>query len=463
MLEQFFSPKTVAIIGASREEKSAGQGILKSLLHGGVFANETNVPFKGKVFPVNPNADEILGQKCYHSITDIKEEIDLAVIVVPAKIVPSVMKSCAEKKVKGAIIISAGFSEIGQQGKEIENEVLEIAKKAKIRLIGPNCLGLMRPPVINASFGPCMPLSEDVAFFSQSGALIDSVIDWSLDENYGFSAVVSMGNKIDVDIPELLLWAEKDPKTKAIALYIEGLKDGKRFMEVAKRVSRKKPIVALKAGRSAAGMKAVSSHTGSMAGEYNVYKAAFRQAGVHLAESVDELFEMAEALAKQPPCDNRIAIITNGGGAGVLCADHCEELGITLAELSETTLKRLDNSGKMHPAYSRKNPLDLVGDALHDRYVESINAILEQKDVAGLIVIQTLQTMTETMLDAEAVIKARKKFPGKPIITSYMGGRFTRKAVDLLEANNVPDFNVPYKAAKAMKALIDQKIYLNRK
>jgi acetyl coenzyme A synthetase (ADP forming)-like protein len=462
MLEQFFSPRTIAVIGASREEKSAGQGILKSLLSGGVFQNETNVPFKGKVFPVNPNADEILGLRCYHSLKEIKDQIDLAVIVVPAKIVPIVMKECADKKVKGAIVISAGFSEIGTVGKELENQVLEIARKAKIRIIGPNCLGVIRPPIVNASFGPCMPLSEDVAFFSQSGALIDSVIDWSLEENYGFSAVVSLGNKIDVDIPELLEWAAEDEKTKSIALYIEGLKDGRKFMEVARKVSRKKPIVALKAGRSASGMKAVSSHTGSIAGEYSVYKAAFKQAGVHLAESVDELFEMAEALAKQPPCKNNIAIVTNGGGAGVLCADHCEELGIKLADLSEKTLKRLDESGKMHPAYSRKNPLDLVGDALHDRYVEAIDAMLSQEDVAGLIVIQTLQTMTETMLDAEAVINAKKKFPNKPIITSYMGGKFSRKAVDLLEANNVPDFNVPYKAAKAMRALIDQKLFLER-
>jgi len=301
-----------------------------------------------------------------------------------------------------------------------------------------------------------MPKQGKVAFFSQSGALIDSVIDWSLEQNYGFSTVVSLGNKADITVSDLLLWVEQDSQTKAIALYLEGLKDGKKFMKIAKKVSKTKPIVALKAGRSETGMKAVSSHTGSLAGSYAIYKAAFKQSGVHIADNVDELFEMSDALANQPPCKNNIGIITNGGGAGVLCADYCDEEGLNLAKFSEETLKKLDKSGKMHPAYSRRNPLDLVGDALHDRYDVAIDTILQQKDVHGLIVIQTLQTMTQPILDAKAVLKARRKYPNKPIITSYMGGKFTRKSVELLEANHVPDFNVPYKAANAMKALVDR-------
>lgn len=463
MLEQFFNPKSVAVIGASRKKKSAGQGVLKSLLEGGVFRSKTNRPFKGKIYAINPNADSVLGLKCYDSVLNIKSKIDLAVIAVPAKIVPKVMEECAEKKVKGAIIISAGFGEIGEKGKELENRVMNIAKNSSIRLVGPNCLGIMRPSAnLNASFGPCMPNKGNVAFFSQSGALIDSVIDWSLEMNYGFSSVVSLGNKIDLTVSDFLLWAKKDRQTKAIALYLEGVKDGRRFMKVAKDVSKSKPIVALKAGRTEKGMKAVSSHTGSMAGSYDIYKAAFKQSGVHIANNVDELFEMAEALANQPPCKNNIAIITNGGGAGVLCADHCEELGINLAKLSHNTLSKLDNSGRMHFAYSRRNPLDLVGDALHDRYEVALNAVLKQKDVYGLIVIQTLQTMTEPILDAKAVIKASKKFPKKPIVTSYMGGKFSKKAVELLEFNKVPDFNIPYKSAKAMKALIDRYEWLKK-
>jgi acetate---CoA ligase (ADP-forming) len=463
MLEQFFNPNSVAVIGASRNPSSAGQGVVKSLLKGGVFKSKTNKPFKGKIYPINPKADSILGIKCYKNLLDIKGKIDLAVIVVPAKIVPFVLRDCAKKGVKGVIIISAGFGEIGEAGKELEIEVLRIAKKANIRIIGPNCLGLMRPSnSLNASFGPCMPHSGKVAFFSQSGALIDSVIDWSLEVNYGFSTVVSIGNKADIGLGDLLKWAKEDKKTKSIAIYLEGLTDGKRFMRIAKEVSKYKPIVALKAGRSKTGMKAVSSHTGSLAGSYEIYKAAFKQSGVHIADNVDELFEKAEALASQPPCKNNIAIITNGGGAGVLCADHCEKLGINLAELSFETLDKLDNSGRMHYAYSRRNPLDLVGDALHDRYDIAIDTLLQQKNIHGLIVIQTLQTMTQPILDAKAVLKARKKYPNKPIVTSYMGGKFSRDAVELLENNHVPDFNVPYKAATAMYALIQRYRWLNR-
>lgn len=462
MLDQFFNPGSIAVIGASRKNNSAGQGILKSLLKGGVFEYKTNKPFKGKLYAVNPNADSVLGVECYPSVLDIKEKVDLAVIAVPSKIVPSVIDECARKKVKGAIIISAGFGETGEKGKELEKIIMATARKAGLRIVGPNCLGLMKPSSnLNVSFGPCLPKEGNVAFFSQSGALIDSVIDWSLEMNYGFSAIVSLGNKIDLTISDFLLWAEKDKETKSIALYLEGLTEGKDFMKIAKKVSKSKPIVALKAGRSQTGMRAVSSHTGSLAGSYEIYKAAFRQSGVQVADNVEELFEMAEALAHQPACRNSIAIITNGGGAGVLCADHCEILGLNLAELSPKTISKLDASGKMHPAYSRRNPLDLVGDALHDRYEVALDAVLSQKDVFGVIVIQTLQTMTESVLDARAVLKARNDYPDKPIVTSYMGGKFSKKAVELLECNKVPDFNIPHKAAKAMKALVDRKEWLD--
>jgi acetate---CoA ligase (ADP-forming) len=458
MLEMFFEPKSVAVIGASRKPDSAGYGILKSLLQGGVFESPTNKPFKGKVYAINPNAEEVLGQKPFKSILEVPGTVDLAVIAVNSKIVPVVMKECGQKKVKGVIIISAGFGEIGEEGKKAEQEILDIAKQTGIRIVGPNCLGIMRPSSsLNASFGPCMPQEGNIAFFSQSGALIDSVIDWSLEQNYGFSAVASLGNSIDIRNTDFLMWAQNDKNTKAIALYMEGLKDGQRFMKVAKEVSKKKPIVVLKSGRTETGMKAVGSHTGSLAGSYDIYKAAFKQCGVHVAEDMEELFEMAHALADQPPCkENGIAIITNGGGAGVLCADHCEGIGVKLTELSKETVDKLDKSGKMHPAYSRRNPLDLVGDALHDRYAIAIDTVLQQKDVFGLIVIQTLQTMTEPILDAQAVIDARKKYPNKPIITSYMGGKFSRKSVELLETNHVPQFNNPYKSAIAMKALIER-------
>lgn len=456
-LNDFFNPKSIAVIGASRRPKSAGQGILKSLIKGGVFNSQTNKPFKGKIYPINPNAKKILGLKSYKSVLDVSNNIDLAIIAVNPKIVLQIMKDIAKKKIKSIIIITAGFSELGEEGKKLEDQIIVIAKKNKIRVLGPNCLGLIRPGIINASFSPCMPEQGVIAFFSQSGALIDSVIDWSLERKYGFSAIVSLGNQSDLEITDFLEWAAQDKKTKAIALYIEGLKNGKKFMQIAKKVSLIKPIIALKAGRTEQGIKAVSSHTGSLAGNFETYKAAFKQSGIILAENVEDLFEIAMTLAKQPPCfDNNIAIITNGGGAGVLCADHCELQNIKLAKLTNETIKKLDSSNKMHPAYSRNNPLDLVGDALHDRYEIAINTLLKQKDIHGLIVIQTLQTMTESILDAEAVISARKKYPKKPIIATYMGGKFAKKSLKLLEANNVTHFNNPYKSAVHMKAIVER-------
>lgn len=464
MLEQFFQPKSIAVVGASRNPVSAGHGVLKSLLTGGVLPSPTNKAFKGKVFPVNPNASSILGKKSYKKVTDIPGKIDLAVIAVRASLVKEVIYDCAKKGVKGVIIIAAGFGESNEQGKTLESEVKELARKSKIRLIGPNCLGIFRPSMnLNASFGPCMPLQGNIAFFSQSGALIDSVIDWSLEKKFGFSAIVSLGNSSDLEMTDFLSWASNDAATKAVAIYLEGIHDGRKLMEIVKTVSRKKPVVFLKAGRHASGMHAVQSHTGNLAGNYEVFKAAMLQSGAFIANDVDELFELAHVLALQPSCENKgIAIITNGGGAGVLCADHCEDLGINLAKLSKKTIGKLDSSGVMHPAYSRNNPLDLVGDALADRYKVAINTVLAQPDVSGLIVIQTLQTMTESLLDAKVILSARKKFPKKPIIACYMGGKFSRKGVAFLEAHHIPDFNIPLKSARAMKALIERNAWLKR-
>jgi acetyltransferase len=372
------------------------------------------------------------------------------------------MEECAQKKIKGAVIISAGFSELGAEGVNLQKEIIEIARNANIKVIGPNCLGIMRPASnLNATFGPCMSPDGTVAFFSQSGALVDSVIDWALEENYGFSTIVSFGNQADLDVADFIEWAGEDKKTRAIAIYLEGIKDGKKFMRICKEVSKKKPIIALKAGRTDAGSKAISSHTGSLAGSYEIYKAAFRQSGVIVAEEVEELFDLALALSSQSAANgNGIAIITNGGGAGVLCADSCELMGVKLTPLSADTIKKLDDSGKMHPAYSRRNPLDLVGDALLERYEVALNALMEQPDIYGIIVIQTLQTMTSPILDAKAVISARQKFPKKPIICNYMGGKFSKEGIVYLQSNDIPHFNVPFKSARAMNALIQRGEYL---
>ncbi|MCK4428944.1 MAG: CoA-binding protein, partial [Candidatus Aenigmarchaeota archaeon] len=339
-------------IGASRDSGSVGYGILRNLIHGCVFSSEYCRGFKGRVFAVNPNAEEILGIRCYSNIKVIKEKIDLAIVAVPAKFVLSVIRDCVKKKVKGIILISAGFAEFGKKGRKMQEDIVGILKKARIPLIGPNCLGIIRPCAdLNASFAPSMPPKGKIAFVSQSGAIADSIIDWAITERYGFSALISYGNKAMLDCYDFLEWLGNDKETKAIALYIEGLNDGRKFMEIAKKVSRKKPIVVLKAGRTDAGKKAIASHTGSLAGSYRIYESAFKQSGLVIADTIEGLFDIAKGLANQPNCKkNAVAIVTNGGGCGVLCADFCEKLGVNVVELKKSTVEKLDKSGKMHPA-----------------------------------------------------------------------------------------------------------------
>lgn len=457
-LDSLFNPESIAVIGASRDEKSVGFGILANLVKGGVFPTRHNEPFKGEIFPVNPNADEILGLKCYKSILEIKEKVELAVIAVKAGIVPDVMKQCAAKKLKAVIIISSGFAELNAEGKNLQDAVVAIAKKAGISVLGPNCLGLVNTHMsLNASFAPAMPPKGDIGFISQSGALADSIIDWALWKNYGFSKLVSYGNAADIGITDLIEYFDSDKETKAIAVYAESIPKGREFMKIASKA--KKPIVILKAGQHETGMKAAKSHTGNLAGSYEVYKAAFRQSRIHEVQNVDELFEAAQIMAYQPKLKgNSIAIVTNGGGCGVITADNCFQEGLNLAVLDEKTLKALDASGKMHPAYSRSNPLDIVGDALPDRYEAAINAVLQQENVYGLIVIETLQTMTDPLENAKVVLKAKEKFKDKPIIAVFMGGKFTRMGKLFLEAHKIPVYAYPMKAVLAMKALLHKKL-----
>lgn len=462
-IDCFFQPQTVAVIGASTHPEKVGYGIVKNLISGGIFSLPHLEGFSGKVYPVNPNAEEILGLKCYTNINDIPAEVDLAIICVPAEIVPKIMKDCAKKGIKGATVISAGFGEFKEKGKKLQRKFLETAKYNNIRVIGPNCLGtLYTPRNLNASFGPFAPKKGDVAFISQSGALADSVIDWSVKQDYGFSAVVSYGNKADLDAPDFIGWAAKDPHTKAIALYIEGFNDGRYFLDLARKVTPLKPIVSLKAGRSSVGTKAVSSHTGSLAGSYRVYKGAYKQAGVIMAGSLREMFDITNALVSQKPAEgNRVAIVTNGGGNGVLCADYCEDFGIKLPPLSEEIIKELDNSGDMHPAWNRDNPLDIVGDAGPARYKIALEKVMESDQYDGVIVIQALQTTTESKENARVVVEIQKKY-NKPVIAAFMGGTYTEPGVKYLKKNNIPNYNDVDRAAKAMSALGKYGSYLRR-
>ncbi len=452
-MKAIFEPKSVAVIGASADSHKVGYGVLKNLKDGGFFMTHFNQPFRGEIFPVNLEEKEILGLKCYKSITQIKSAVDLAVISVPAKIVLPVVKDCAKKRVKGIIIISAGFAELGQEGKKLQDSIVDVVRKAKIPLIGPNCLGVINTHAsLNATFAPVMPPKGDIAFVSQSGALADSVLDWAIENRYGFSKVISYGNSADVDVNDIIEFLSDDKETKAIAVYIEGVSDGRRFMQVAKKC--KKPIIVIKAGRSEVGMKAIGSHTGSLAGSFEVYRAAFRQSKIFYAETLQELFDSAWMLSTQPKLKkNSIAIVTNGGGCGVLAADYCEISGLNLAEVSDPVFKKIDS--KMHPAYSRRNPLDLVGDALPARYEAAINALLSDNSVQGMVVIETLQTMTKPVENAKVIVAARKRFPNKPIVCAFMGGKFTREGKMYLEAHGIPVFSDLERAIRNLKVLSD--------
>jgi len=445
-LDKIFNPKSIAIIGASHEPNTVGLGLAKNCLEGKKLR---------KIYFVNPFSKKILGQKTYVSIAEIKGNIDLAIIAVPAKIVPQICRECVIKKVGGIIIISAGFAEVGKQGEELQKQIDSVIKNTNIPLIGPNCLGIIKPDMkLNATFAPITPKAGDIAFISQSGALIDSVISQTENENYGFSAVISYGNEAGLTLPDFLEWAVKDTKTKVIVLYIEGLKEGRKFFETAKRISQIKPIIVLKGGKTRQTQQTVSSHTGALAGDNEIYAAMFKQAGIIEVESLQDIFDAAKLLSWQPKCTNGIAIVTNGGGAGVLMADYCSKYGINLPDLSAETEKILNDSKIMHPAWSRINPIDIVGDALSNRYQLTINTILKQKDVYGLVVIQTFQIMTESFKNAQIIVRAKKMWPKKPILTVFMGGKSDKKAIELLEKNKIPNYSDPVRAAKSLKALI---------
>jgi len=418
-MNYIFNPKKVALIGASEKENSVGLGLAKNMLNNDVFF-------------VNPNRESVLGINCYDKITDIKEDIDLAVIAVPSRIVKSVVSDCVLKKVKGVVIISGGFKEIGNEKEE--EEIRDILRENKIKLIGPNCLGIISEN-INASFSYTTPQRGSIAFLSQSGAIINSVID-----KVGFSKIVSYGNEADLGLVDFLEYLDKDKQTKVIAIYLEGIKDGRKFMEVARRI--KKPIVLIKAGRSELGSIAVGTHTGALSGNYNVFVSAMKQVGVITVESIEELIDFSKALASLPKCKNGVGIITNGGGLGVLATDYCFEYKIDLPELSKETLMKLK---ELDGVKNKINPLDIIGDALPERYRIAMDALLSQKDIGGLIVISAPQTMTDHEENAKIVIEMRKKYPLKPIVCCFHGGNL----------KDVPNYSDVLRAVKSIKKLYE--------
>ncbi len=453
-LTEFFNPNTVAVIGASTNPKKLGYAVLENLVAGG-YAQV------GKVYPVNPTAKEILGLQAYPTVQEIPGSIDLAVIVIPYKSVPEALRTCGEKGIPAVIVISAGFREAGREGFERELELIEIVNKYGIRLIGPNCLGVIDTfTPLNASFSAGTPPSGPLAFMSQSGALGTAVLDISLAGRLGLSKFVSLGNKADVDEIDLLKAWGDDPHTNVIMIYSEGMSNGQEFIKTARQVTAKKPVVAIKSGVTQSGARAVSSHTGSLAGSEQAYHAAFLQAGVLRAESMQSLFDFALALGYQPLLQgDRIAIITNAGGPGILATDALERSGLSLARFEHETITTL--AQYLPDAASAANPVDVLGDALADRYSHALQTVVADPNVDGLLVVLTPQAMTEIEATAEAIGKLSKT-TDKPIITSFMGEAQVEPGVTRLETYRVPNYPFPERAALAFKAMSDYRQVLLR-
>jgi len=445
MLDSFFQPASAAVIGASRTPGKVGHDIVRNLIEEG---------FEGDVFPVNPKADEVLGLKCYASVTDIEAEVELAIIVIPARFVLDVLDECAEKGIGAVIIISAGFKESGQEGAELERKLAEKCAEHGIRCIGPNCLGVMSPhDKMNASFGPAMPKPGNIAFFSQSGALGTAVLDVAAGEGIGMSRFISYGNKADVDETDLIEALGEDEQTDVILGYIESIDDGPKFMDVTRRVTRKKPVIVLKSGRTSAGAEAASSHTGSLTGADSAYEAAFIQSGVIRAETVGEFFDYARAFADQkPPAGNRVAVVTNAGGPGIIATDAIGFSGLEMADLSDETTRVL--SENLPPQAALRNPVDVLGDAKADRYRLALGAIAKDANVDALLAVLTPQTSTEPVETARAVAEAAATTE-KPVLASFMGGCSVREGWRVLEEAGVPDFDYPDSAVGALEAMCE--------
>jgi len=439
-LEKIFSPKSIAIIGASEEKGSVGYTLMKNLTEG---------EYEGKVYPINIHKTEIFGFKAYQKIAQLPEAVDLAVIATPAKTVPEIVEQCGKTGIVGVIIISAGFKETGSEGKELETKILEIKKQYNMRIVGPNCLGVIRPSInLNATFTNKLPKQGNIAFISQSGALGSAILDWAIHEKIGFSNFVSVGNMIDVDFGDLIDYFGTDPKTRSILMYIEGVTNARKFMSAARHFARTKPIIVIKAGKFSETTKAVAVHTGAQSGEDMAYDAAFKRVGIVRVEEIGDLFNCAEVLGIQPlPRGPKLAIITNAGGAGIMAADALISRGGKLSKLDQKTVEKLDKV--LPPHWSKANPIDILGDAKSHSYEIAITAILADKNVDGLLIIYAPQGLSDSVDVAKSVRKlCEKNEYSKPILTSFMGYEEVEKANRVLNEKSIPTYSTPEQAIK---------------
>lgn len=452
-MRELFEPRSIAIVGAAREPNKVGHVILKNLIDSG---------FEGPLYPVNPKAERILEKPCFPTLSDIGQPIDLAVIVTPARFVADVLDEAGRIGIKAAIIISAGFREVGREGIEMERRLAAIAKQHDIRVIGPNCLGVINTHHrMNATFTSNFPRTGPIAISSQSGAICSVLLDWAAGTNIGFSKFVSVGNKMDVEESYMLEYLRHDDQTKVIGMYIEGVNKGKQFMDQAAETTKVKPIIALKAGRTSTGAKAASSHTGALSGSDMIYDTVLRQSGVIRVRTIEEMFDLLSIFANMPmPKDNRVAIVTNAGGLGVMAADALADHNLTLASFSAETVEKL--KAHLPTAAAFYNPVDVVGDADAERYEFAIRAIVEDENVSSVI---ALMAPTD-LVDVASVARTISSFAGKadkPIVTSFVGGEDLEEAISILRASGIPNFDTPDQAAFSIGAMLRYQAHNQRR
>ncbi|MBN2027795.1 MAG: acetate--CoA ligase family protein [Actinobacteria bacterium] len=452
MLEELFRPSALAVIGASEKQGKVGRVVLENILASG---------YKGTVFPVNPSYAEVFSLPCFPSVSELPEAPELAIVIIPAAAVQGVVEECGARGVKAAVIISAGFKESGREGYRREMELRQVAEGLGIEVLGPNCLGIADTSTpLNATFATKAPLPGKVAFMSQSGALCTAVLGWSEENHLGFSRFISLGNKMDLNESDLLVALEQDANTSVIAAYLEGVADGERFLDVTARVSRAKPVIIFKAGVTQAGAKAVSSHTGSLAGSENAYIAAFHKCGALRADTVEGLFMLAQGFSSQPPPSGpRVCVVTNAGGPGIITSDALERAGLSLASLSEETAKKLREG--LPEAASVYNPVDVLGDASAERYRLAIEHALADRGVDSMIVILTPQAMTKASDTARAVAECAGG-ASKTVFAVFMGGQEVKEAEDILREAGIPNFSFPEEAVSTLRVMKSYTDFLSR-
>lgn len=446
-LDALFQPESVAVIGASTHAGKIGRAIMRNFIEDG---------FHGRAYAVNPNAEEVMGRKSYDSVLDIDDDIDLAVVSIPPKFSNGAIQDCVEKDVDCVIVITSGYKEIGEDGKKRSEELAEILDGSDTRILGPNCIGIFDTHSgVDTLFVPTYKLERpeqgNIAIVTQSGALGATVLDMLAEMEVGISRFVSYGNQEDITEVELLDWLKEDDKTDAIAIYTEGLSDGREFLKKAREVTEEMPVIALKAGKFESGKSAVVSHTGSLAGSYEIYQGAFKQTGVLEAESLEELFDHSRALAYNEPMEGeKVAVITNGGGLGVLSADALEKRGLELAEFSKSTKKKLR---EIIPSYGNvENPLDLLGDANSRRYKEALDILKDEDNIDGFIIIPLLQLLPLESDVIDTIINF-KESTDRPVVVSTAGGEYTKIHMKNLEEKEVAAYHEPEKAASSLESL----------